>query len=224
MYTFLIDDDNEIIATKKERIMQRSKLVDSFVIYVPKMYKEDIDMSEYSAYIEYLKPISKKYVTEDLTMAESVDKEGYLECKLSFDTDLTTEPGNTEFQVTFIKVDIDPDGNEKQYVRKTSTAELTIVPISAWSDIIPDEALTAVDQRMVQLQSMINELADISGTYDLEKADNIGFNEDGEVQLKSKGTFIGDSIDLAIPDKADDQDGVEDGVINLDDIYSEDNP
>lgn len=224
MYTFLVNDDNEIIATKKERIMQRSKLVDSFIIYVPKMYKEDTDMSEYSPYIEYLKPVSKKYVTEDLTMVESVEKEGYLECKLPFDTALTTEPGNTEFQVTFIKVDIEPDGSEKQYVRKTSTAELTIIPISAWSDIIPDEALTAVDQKMIQLQSLVNELADISGTYDMEKADNIGFNDDGEVQLKSKGSFIGDSIDLAVPDKADDKDGIEDGVINLDDIYSEDTP
>lgn len=220
MYTFLVNDDNSIIATKKERIMQRSKLVDSFIIYLPKMYKDTIDMSEFSAYMEYVKPISKEYVSENLTITESTEKEGYLECVLPFDTALTVEPGETEFQLTFIKVDIDPEGKSVQYVRKTSTANLVIVPISAWSDIIPDEALTAVDQKIVRLESMINELADISEEYDLSKADNIGFNDDGNVQLKSKGDFIGDSLSLVTPGKEDTQDAEEDGVIDLDKILS----
>lgn len=220
MYTFLVNDDNSIIATKKESIMQRSKLVDSFIIYVPKMYKDEIDMSGFAAYIEYLKPISKKYTTEDLTMVESTEKEGYLECTLPFDTALTVEPGNTELQLTFIRVEFDPDGTPVQYVRKTQTANLVIIPIAAWSDIIPDEALTAVDQKIVRLESMINELNDISEEYDATKADNIGFNDDGDVQLKAKGDFIGDALSLVVPGKEDTEDAEEDGVIDLDKIYT----
>ena len=38
MYTILATDDNELRVTVKERIMQRSKMVDSFHFLVKPMY------------------------------------------------------------------------------------------------------------------------------------------------------------------------------------------
>lgn len=219
MYSILLNDNNELIATHRERIMQRSKLVDSFRILLKKEYKDKIDMSEFDANLEYVLPVSKKYKSEKLTLAESESDEGYLECSLPFDTALTTEPGDIEIQITLIKVDMDADGQTTQYVRKSSTCNIVIVPISAWSDLVPDEALNAVDQAFIKAEAMIKSLNDIADALDQTKADNIAINDDGEVQLKAKGDYIGDSINVAIPG-TEDEDSRKDGIYDLDDIYS----
>ena len=60
MYTFLIQNDNSVIATERQRIMQCSKLVDVLQIIVPKLYN-DLEMANYSARLEYLTPINHKH-------------------------------------------------------------------------------------------------------------------------------------------------------------------
>lgn len=220
MYSILLNDSNELIATKRERIMQRSKLVDSFRILFEKEYK-DLDMTDFDGNIEFVLPVSKKYVSEILTIKECEEegKENYLEAVLPFDTLMTAEAGDIEIQVTFVKVELDENGKGTQYVRKSSTCEITIVPISAWSDIIPDSALNAVDQKLLDVQAKIKELEDMAEILDKETADNLGFNDDGDLQLKSKGKFIGDSVSVAIPGTEDDEDDSHDGVIDADEIY-----
>ena len=47
MYTILVTNENELRVTVKERIMQRSKLVDSFHFLVDQLYKDNIDMTEF---------------------------------------------------------------------------------------------------------------------------------------------------------------------------------
>ena len=49
----------------------------------------------------------------------------------------------------------DADGNNIQQVRKTSPTTIKILPISAWSDVIADSALGAIDQRLIQAESII---------------------------------------------------------------------
>lgn len=219
MYSILLNDNNELVATKRERIMQRSKLVDSFRILLSKEYK-DIDMSEFTPYLEYLLPVSKRYVSERLTLSESTEKEGYLECVLPFDTALTSEAGDIEIQLTLIKVGLDEYGKDTQYVRKSSACDIVIVPITAWSDIVPDDALNAVDQAFVKAEAMIKSLNEMAETLNNEKADNIAINDEGSVQLKANGAFIGDSIDLAVVEKPDDEDLDDDGIIDITGKYT----
>ena len=161
MYTILINESNELITTVKERIMQRSKLVDDLHFLVAPTYK-GIDMSEFTVMMEYILPISKEYQAEFLVKSDELYK-NQLEYKLPFDTCLTKEHGKIEVQLTFSKVSLDTDGNSKQQVRKTSPTVITIVPISAWSDIIADSALTALDQRLIQIQAMIEAVNEIGG-------------------------------------------------------------
>lgn len=168
MYTILVNESNELITTVKERIMQRSKLVDNLHFLVEQTYK-GIDMSDFTVTMEYILPISREYKTEFLVKSDELYKEK-LEYKLPFDTCLTKEHGKIEAQLTFTKVSLDVDGNSIQQVRKTSPTTITIVPISAWSDMIADSALTALDQRILQTQAMIeaaNELGEGScaGVY-----------------------------------------------------------
>lgn len=197
MYTILLNESNELITSVRERIMQRSKLVDSLHFLVDPMYK-GIDMSTFSVTLEYILPISREYKTESLVKSDALYKDK-LEYKLPFDTCLTKEHGKIEVQLTFTKVELTPDGDSVHYVRKTSPTTITIVPISAWSDIIADDALTALDQRLIQVDAMLNAVNDMNIYLEENKADNIVFNEEGQyLQLTACGTPIGDKIKINV--------------------------
>ena len=196
VYTILVNDDNTLTTSVRERIMQRSKLVDSLHFLVEPTYKE-LNIADFTVTLEYVLPISKKYKVETLIKSDELYKER-LEYKLPFDTNLTREYGDIEIQLTFTKVDLDEEGKDIQYVRKTSTTSITIVPISAWSDVIPDEALTDLDQKILKTDAQIKELREIQENILVEKADNLVLdNENKELYLTAEGNQIGDKVKLS---------------------------
>lgn len=202
MYTILVTNDNELFVTQKQRIMQRSNLMNNLHILVYPIYStgtDEYDMTQFTANMEYVLPVSKKYKSEILTLSEeryeTESGEFMLEYLVPFDTGLTSEAGDIEIQLTFVKVDMDEEGQGTQYVRKTSTCVVKVLPISAWSDIVPDEALTAIDQRIVATQTQINELVDIADNLDMTKADNMKLTNT-TLRLTANGEDIGDGIDL----------------------------
>lgn len=193
MYTILINADNSMITSVRERIMQRSKLVDSLHFLVDQRYKE-LNMNDFTVIMEYVLPVSKKYRTEVLTLSSELYK-GKLEYKLPFDTSLTSEAGDIELSLTFTKVELSPEGKNIQYVRKTDTCRITIIPVSAWSDIIPDEALNAIDMAFLKLEGKMKQLEDTANIYHNTKADNIKLDNDSkELYLTANGTHIGNKI------------------------------
>ena len=105
MYTFLINEDNTLTVSKRERIMERSKQVDTLHFLADTTYK-DVDMSEFTVMLEYVLPISKRYKTEILQKSEELYK-NKLEYKLPIDTNLTNEPGDIQIQLTFVDVTMD---------------------------------------------------------------------------------------------------------------------
>lgn len=161
MYTLLLNESNELITTVKERIMQRSKLVDNLHFLVEPTYK-GIDMSDFTVTMEYILPVSREYKPEILVKSDELYKD-MLEYKLPFDTCLTKEAGDIEVQLTFTQLILNADGSSTQRVRKTSPATITILPITAWSNIIADSALTALDQRILQTQAMIEAASELEG-------------------------------------------------------------
>jgi hypothetical protein len=206
MYTILVTDDNELRVTTKERIMQRSKMVDAFHFLVKPKYKDTIDMTGFTVTMEYKLPVSNEYVTKDISedLVLTVDEEGntvlykeMLEYKLPFDTNLTAEAGEVEVQLTFTKSEMDTEGVVTQYVRKTSPCKITIVPIAAWSNVIPDKALTALDQRILKVDEQIKALSDSAMLLVQDKADNIKLDTDThEIYLTANGEPIGDRITI----------------------------
>lgn len=194
MYTILLNESNELTTSIRERIMQRSKLVDSLHFLVDPVYK-GINMSDFTVVMEYILPVSREYMTEYLVKSDALYK-NKLEYKLPFDTKLTQEAGKIEVQLTFIKVELDVDGNLIQKVRKTSPTTITIVPISAWSNMISDSALTALDQRLIQVDAAIAAMNDMNNYLNETKADNIILNEEtNTIQLSANGMPIGDAIE-----------------------------
>ena len=196
MYTILVNDDNTLTTSIRERIMQRSKLVDSLHFLVSPTYK-GLDMTDFTVTMEYILPVSKEYVSEVLVKSEELYKE-MLEYKLPFDTDLTKEAGEIEVKLTFSKVDLDADGNDIQYVRKISATSITIIPVESWCDIIPDKALDAIDQRIIKTDAQIKALLEANEITRLEKADNLVLdNENKELYLTAEGNQIGDKVKLS---------------------------
>lgn len=215
MYTILVTDSNELVTTVTERIMRRSKLVDNLHFLVNQTYK-DLDMSGFTVCLEYVLPVSRNYCSEILELSDELYKEK-LEYTLPFDTNLTSEAGDIEIQLTFTQVTNNDDGTQTQYVRKTSTTTITIYPISAWSDIIPDESLTALDQRLIKADAMMSALEAMEIELATTKADNIVV-EDNKLSLTASGTKIGDEVDIVTPAINDgDVDGTYDGIVELDD-------
>lgn len=195
MYTILLNETNELITSVKERIMQRSKLVDNLHFLVDPIYK-GLDMTDFTVMMEYLLPISREYKTEILVKSKAMYKDK-LEYKLPLDTNITKEHGNVELQLTFIKVELGADGTSTQMVRKTSPTVLTILPISAWSDIIADSALTALDQRLIQTQAMLEAVNDMNMYLNDNKADDIAYDKETQtLQLMANGRLIGEGVNI----------------------------
>lgn len=217
MYTLLISEDNSISTTKKERIMQRSSMVDSFQILVYPTYKE-CDMTDFTVQMEYVLPASKRYVTEILELSEDM-YEDHLRYVLPFGTKLTAEPGEIELQLTFARAELDENGRSIQRVRKTSTAKITIVPIAAWSDIIPDEALSAIDQRLIKTDAQIRALEDYAIALGESQVDNLSYDDAANtLQLLAGENAVGDKVKLKSGDGSYDEDGVP--VVDLDGTQS----
>lgn len=195
-YVILVNNDNTMTTTQKTRVMQRSKLVDKMWFLVNPIYN-GVDMSDFTVLLEYVLPVSRRYCNEFLILSEEMHN-GYLKYILPFDTELTSEAGNIELQLTFAKVSLDADGVPQQLVRKVSSAVVPITPITAWSDIIPDSALTALDQRIIKTDAQIRAIEEMSAMIQSTKADNIRYNsENNELQLLSGDREIGDKVVLA---------------------------
>lgn len=194
-FVILVNNDNSMTITQKRRIMQRSKLVDTLWFLVNPIYNEK-SMSNFSVLLEYVLPNSRKYCSEILELSAYTYND-YLKYTLPLDTDLTSEAGDIELQLTFACADIDSMGNPVQLVRKVSGTSIHITPISAWSDLIPDSALSAIDQRLIKADAQIRALEELGDLLDQTKADNISYNsQTNELQLLSGKDAIGNIVTI----------------------------
>ena len=207
MYVMLVNDDDSLYGSKKERIMQRSKCVDNLIFVVNPIYRNTYDMTSATVMLEYIRPVSRRYETEILTLSDE-RYNGYLQYKLPFDSNLTAEAGKIELQLTFAYADLDEHGNGIQRVRKTSPAIIEIIPVAAWADIIPDSALAGLDQRLLVMNAQIKAIDEMNQIVADSKADNIKYDEmTNELQLLSGNKEIGNKVTLKAGDAS-----LEDGV------------
>lgn len=196
-FTFLLEDDNCLVATRREVIMQRSRLVDEVHFLVKPEYKTvENNMALFTVMMEYILPVSREYHTLEL-IQDPEGYEEYLKYVVPLGTDFSSEAGDIELQLTFVYVGLDPDGKDVQKVRKTKIGKLHITPVAAWSDIIPDAALSALDQRIIKTQAQINELGYYASVISENQVDNIAFDDTNEtIQLMAGNKGVGDKINV----------------------------
>ena len=196
MYVILVNPDDSLYGSKKERLMQRQKLVNKLVFIVDPIYNS-IDMTDATVMLEYLLPVSKRYETEILTLSEQRYNDCFLQYELPLDTKLSSEAGKIELQLTFVKTELDEHGNGIQRVRKTSSTIIEIIPITAWSDIVPDSALSALDQRLLVLDCQMRGLNDYIDALDKNNVDNLVYDDkNSTLQLYANGVGIGDKVSV----------------------------
>ena len=171
MYTLVVKDDNTIITSIKQRIVQRSKLCDMIHILIPHIYK-GCDISDYDVTMRYELPISHEKHIVQLIREPELYKGDYLEYKIPVDTWLTHEAGIVKFTLTIADVSIPESRTTEQYVRKITGGEIEIAALEDWASCIADPLLETVDQRIIQLLAAQKQLTEIQ-TQIMEHHDNL---------------------------------------------------
>ena len=195
MYTIIVGDDNSLYGSHKENIIQKEKLFNKIWFLVAPYYN-GFDMSQCAVTLRYMLPISKEFKTETLVLAEDKYKE-YLKYVLPVDTNLSKEWGDIEMNLTFTLLDTDEYGNIVQHVRKTTNCIVTVAKIPDWDSIIPDSALSALDQRILKQDAQIKALKKLANSFDGNMVDNLVYNEEDEtLQLSANGVGIGDRVSV----------------------------
>lgn len=218
MYVILVENDNSLYGSCKSKIMQREKLFNKLCFLVAPYYHGH-DMSKCTVTMRYLLPISREFVTETLVLSEERYEE-YLKYVLPIDTNLSKEFGDIELNLTFTMLDSDDSGNIVQRVRKTDGYFLHITQIPDWDSLIPDSALSAIDQRILKQDAQIKALADLANAIEgnVNIVDNLVYDDaNSTLQLSANGVGVGDKVSV--------KDMLDDGAPVVDfDSKSEDKP
>ena len=195
MFTVLVQKDNSVVVTERQRIMQNSKLIDVFQIVVPKLY-DDVEMEKFLLVLEYLTPINHRHNFLELEVADANYKNDFLLYKLKLDTNLTSEVGNVQFMISFFQVEMTDEGKVETPVRKTDVFTMKVIPIADWF-VDPSDCLSALDQRIIVTQQNIKAMADLQSTLALDKLDDIKLDiESKKIYGTSGGEKKGLGIDL----------------------------
>lgn len=227
MYTLKISDDNTVTTTVKETLIERSNYVDRIQIVTNKLYREQIDMSDTTVYMKYKLPVSNKIKMTQLTVNDLEYETNYIQYLIPVDAGLTAEAGDIEVSFTFLKLVANDDGTYTSYIRKTTSGVIHITPLTQFDKYEPSEMFTEIDQRLLAIEGYIKDLDALNkATYenavkdirlDTEKRKVILTNNDGEDT--GKGIAMTDLSKMVSEDlTGKDPDGVQDGVVHLDQV------
>ena len=218
MYTILVRPDDTLIATSRENVYHRTSLVRNLRFLVDPLYNDGngtLDMRTCICTLEYKTPISNTYVPVILTPSVDLYKEK-VEYILPVDTAITSEVGNVEMKLTWVKLDMSDDGSFKERVRKTPSTFIEVLPVSQWSDYIADSKLDNIAQMLLsnqaqteQMKVYVEQIQQLTQYNTLSKADNVIYDElSGELQLTSMGSPIGNKVTIINGDNSYDEEGI----------------
>lgn len=225
MYTLKITDENTVVTTVKERLVERSNDVDNIQIITAKLYKEQLDMSDTSLYMKYKLPVTDKIKITQLIPNNLNYETNYIQYLIPADVNLLAEAGDIEVSFTFLKLVSNDDDSVTSYVRKTTSGVIHVSPLAAFDKYEPSEMFTETDQRLLALIAAVKDLNAQSKAIYENMVKDIRLNtDDKKITLTDRnGDDTGDGIatkDLTALIAEDltgiDPDGVQDGVVHLD--------
>lgn len=227
MYTLKINDDNTVTTTVKETLIERSNYVDKIQIVTSKLYREQIDMSDATLYMKYKLPVSNKIKLTQLTVNDLAYETNYIQYLIPVDAALTAEAGDIEVSFTFLKLVANDDSTYTSYIRKTTSGVIHITPLVQFDKYEPSELFTEIDQRLLVMEGMIKDLnAQNKAAYEgmvkdirldtegrkLTLTDRNGDDTGEGVKVKDLSTMVAEDMTGVDPD------GVQDGVVHLDQV------
>lgn len=226
MYTLRITDDNNVITTVKESLMEKSNCVNSIQIIINKLYKEQIDMTDTTAYMKYVLPVTKKIKMTQL-IADTIIDESHILYTIPVTANISAEPGDIEVSFTFLKLVHDEKSDTTtSYVRKTESGLIHITKLAQFDSYEPSEMLTELDQRILALMATAEDIKKLGQeTYDNMPIDMKLDSEAKKLTLVNANGNTGDGVGIA--DLSDsiakeltgtDPDGIQDGVTHIDKV------
>lgn len=226
MYTLRITDDNNVITTVKESLMEKSNCVNSIQIIINKLYKEQIDMTDTTAYMKYVLPVTKKIKITQL-IADTTTDESHILYTIPVTANISAEPGDIEVSFTFLKLVHDEESDTTtSYVRKTESGLIHITKLAQFDSYEPSEMLTELDQRILALMATAEDIKKLGqATYDNMPIDMKLDSEAKKLTLVNANGNTGDGVGIA--DLSDsiakeltgtDPDGTQDGVTHIDKV------
>lgn len=228
MYIVKITDDNDII-TKPEKIMEKSNAVDKIQILVRKKYKGQLDITDCTAYMKYILPISHKIKNKlQLIPSEYEDDPDFIQYLVPVEAnDLTFEPGDVEISFTFIKLGQNEDDSFTSYIRKTESGVIHITPLASFDAYEPSEYFDEFDQRILAMENLSKKMAATTDAIYNGMVQDIHINEeerkivlqgrDGNdtgkgIEVNNLSTYVAEDL------VGKDPDGTQDGVTNIDNV------
>lgn len=226
MYTLRITDDNNVITTVKESLMEKSNCVNSIQIIINKLYKEQIDMTDTTAYMKYVLPVTKKIKMTQLIADTTID-ESHILYTIPVTANISAEPGDIEVSFTFLKLVHDEESDTTtSYVRKTESGLIHITKLAQFDSYEPSEMLTELDQRILALMATAEDIKKLGqATYDNMPIDMKLDSEAKKLTLVNANGNTGDGVGIA--DLSDsiakeltgtDPDGTQDGITHIDKV------
>lgn len=196
MNSYLLQEDNTVVLSTRTPIMEKSNCVDEIQFISPKEYN-GYDLSEFDLILEYLLPISKSNKIVTLELIDNNYKDDYLLYALpSKASTISGESGTVEFNLSFVKVELDADGNMIKRVRNFCPTYLEIIPITSWFHV-SDDGLTQLADLYLSNKAQIEALLNTANIISDNKADDITLDvQAGEIYLVSKDKKIGTGISL----------------------------
>ena len=195
MYTILVNDDNSLTTSVKQRIMHRSTMINDLHFLVNPNYNGH-DMSLFTCTLEYVLPISKKYTPEILVLSQELYKDK-LEYKLPLDTKLTSEVGSISLKLTFTNLEMDETGKVIERVRKTDSITIEIIAVEQWSDYIPRANLDPIVEMLLIAQREREAIKDYAEQLHTNKLDDIVLDtETNEIYGVANGQRSGTGFSL----------------------------
>lgn len=223
MYTLRITDDNNVITTVKESLMEKSNCVNSIQIIINKLYKEQINMTDTTAYMKYVLPVTKKIKMTQL-IADTTTDESHILYTIPVTANISAEPGDIEVSFTFLKLVHDEESDTTtSYVRKTESGLIHITKLAQFDSYEPSEMLTELDQRILALMATAEDIKKLGqATYDNMPIDMKLDSEAKKLTLVNANGNTGEGIGIA--DLSDsiakeltgtDPDGTQDGITHI---------
>lgn len=202
MNTFLINTNSKtVVQTKSSAVVEKSNNIEDIQFIVEKTYigadESKYNLSDFDFVVQYILPISK--TVKSVTLIGEDYEDDYLLYRFtSTSSNLTSEPGTVEMSLSFLKTELDAEGQRVNYVLEISNpAELEITPLVNWFSA-SDEQLSKFAELYLNNKAQIEALTVLAQYIEEHKADDIAISANGEkLILTNNGAVIGEGVDLS---------------------------
>ena len=195
MYTLLIKEDKTVIATNRETIMQRDKLVNKLQILCPRMFN-GLDITEFDLAMLYKLPISHDLKLVILNLDDASYKDDYCRYILDIDTDITAECGDVELNFQFMSTKLSDIGENIERTQGIMPYLLHVCQLSDYL-VLSDPAMNTLAQLYLNNKNMILAQDKLMQEIYNNKLDDIKLDiNEGMLYGTSNGNKAGNGISI----------------------------